>query len=417
MAKFATTNIFFDSYHPKSDNRCAVTIRVTFDRKKRYYPTKYKLTPEEFDNVISDKPSKTNKIIKIVLSDQESKAVQIINELKDRFTWTIFEQRFITKTGDNENAFALLLERSKLLRLEGRIGTAVSFECTLSSLKRFHSREKLTFDEINVAFLKKYKCWMLESQLNSNATVGIYLRNVRTIFNEAISTKAIPKELYPFGKGNDKFVIPTGRNIKKAISPLDLEKIFKYEPINSSEEKALDFWKFSYLGSGINVKDIALLKIKNIDGDYINFIRAKTQNKNEDKPVVIKFYQTADIKSIIKKWGTQSLEKNNYVFQILSVNDTPEEVYKKVALFVAFMNANMKKIIKKLEIKSNCTTYVARHSFASFLKGIGKTDEYIGEAIGHGDIKSTRNYLASFGDDVIKRRGEELTNFNNKIEI
>jgi hypothetical protein len=49
MANLATTSIFIDRYHPQKDGKCAISIRVTYQRKKRYYPTPYNLTSEQFD--------------------------------------------------------------------------------------------------------------------------------------------------------------------------------------------------------------------------------------------------------------------------------------------------------------------------------------------------------------------------------
>jgi hypothetical protein len=40
---------------------------------------------------------------------------------------------------------------------------------------------------------------------------------------------------------------------------------------------ARDFWLFSYFGNGMNPKDIAMLKWKNLSGDYLSFERAKIE--------------------------------------------------------------------------------------------------------------------------------------------
>jgi len=67
-----------------------------------------------------------------------------------------------------------------------------------------------------------------------------------------------------------RYVIPTTRNIKKALELSDIEKIFFYkcDSSNTGEQQARDYWLFSYFGNGTNPKDIANLKYKNINGDY-----------------------------------------------------------------------------------------------------------------------------------------------------
>ena len=62
----------------------------------------------------------------------------------------------------------------------------------------------------------------------------------------------------------------------------------------------------------------------------------------------------------------------------------------------------MKSIAKDLEIKNEVTTYAARHSFATILQRSGVSTEFISEALGHGNIRTTQSYLAGF-EDVNKR--------------
>jgi len=411
MSKQATTSIYIDKYHPKADGKCAVTIRVTFDRKKKYYPTKHKLSQEEYNKLYTPKHREPYKSVLQELVGLEDKAQGIIDELGDRFSFTLFEKRFSRKLSDNENVFSLLEDRAKELRKEGRISTAVTTECALSSLKKFHKKEKLSFDELNCEFLNKYKKWM-QSEGNSSTTTGMYLRDVRTIFNEAINVGTIPQEIYPFGKGRDKFKIPTGRNLKKALSLNDIAEIYNYDAETGSEKKAKDFWLLSYLANGINIKDIALLKFKSIDGDIIRFERAKTKRANEDKPVIISFPITTDIKRIISEWGNKAISPDNYIFPILHNNVSPEEEYKLIQLFTHFINNHMKNIAEKLNIKANVTTYTARHSFSTVLRNSGASIEAISEALGHNSIKTTQNYLAGFEDDAKRKLAAELTNFS-----
>ena len=93
---------------------------------------------------------------------------------------------------------------------------------------------------------------------NSITTIGIYLRALRAIYNNAIVEVEVNAELYPFGKR--RYQIPSGRNLKNALTLAEIDKIFSYEPATEYEGRARDLWVFSHLCNGINVKDIALLK-------------------------------------------------------------------------------------------------------------------------------------------------------------
>src|SRR5574337_1499879 len=113
MSKTATTNIFIDKYHPRQDSKCALSIKVTFKRKHRYYVTKYKLTTDEFAKLFTEKPRTPYKEILQDLVSLESKAKNIIDSLKDQFSFSLFEKKFCRKTGDHENVFAVMEERVK----------------------------------------------------------------------------------------------------------------------------------------------------------------------------------------------------------------------------------------------------------------------------------------------------------------
>jgi len=92
---------------------------------------------------------------------------------------------------------------------------------------------------------------------------------------------------------------------------------------------------------------------------------------------------------------------------------TPLRQYELMQLFVSFINNWMKHILKNLEIDKKGTTYVARHTFSTVLKRSGASTEYIQEALGHSDIKTTENYLDSFEKEVKKEFAQRLTSFKN----
>jgi integrase/recombinase XerD len=396
MAQSATTAIFIDKYHPKADGKCAVSIRVTFDRKKKYYPTPLSLSIDEFEKTQGAKPREPYKGTSLRLQAFEKKAADIIRNMSV-FTWKGFERQYLVNRGAKGSVFQGFADYSKELREAGRIGTAVSYECAQSSLNKFDSG--LKFADVTPDILRKYEAWML-SKGNSITSVGIYLRSLRTLFNNAIAEGMLTKELYPFGK--KKYEIPSGRNMKKALTLLDIELIYNFKADSGSmSERAKDYWIFMYLCNGINVKDLCLLKYENINGDILEFERAKTvRTKRAVEPIRVVI--TEDVKAIIEKWGNQNRDGKNYIFPILSNGLTPERERQLIQQLTQVINGHMKSIAKKLEITNDATTYAARHSFATILQRSGVSTEFICEALGHGNIRTTQSYLAGF-EDIRKR--------------
>ena len=49
------------------------------------------------------------------------------------------------------------------------------------------------------------------------------------------------------------------------------------------------------------------------------------------------------------------------------------------------------------------------------LRNAGAPDEFIGDSFGHGDLRTTKNYLGSFVDKKKKEFAAKLTDFGNDI--
>src|SRR5690242_20130760 len=124
MSVKATTKIFFDKYHPKKNNKCSISIQVYNEGKRQLYPTDFKLTVEEYNNVISGK--KVSKEIKedwLKIISLEKKAVDIIKEMP-YFSWDAFEKQFLSSRGNRCKIESAFDEYIKNLKEENRIGTA-----------------------------------------------------------------------------------------------------------------------------------------------------------------------------------------------------------------------------------------------------------------------------------------------------
>lgn len=408
MAEKATTSIFHDKYHPQKDGRCAVSIRITCQRKKRYYPTAFNLTIADFERVMAERPRSEFKEIRLKLNALESKATDIIREMPF-FTWEGFEKQFLQNRGNRNSLEYAFEEYIAQLRGQNRIGTAVSYECARTSIQKFKSNT--VFADVTPEFLRKYEKSMVESD-RSITTIGIYLRSLRTLFNNAISEGLLTKELYPFGKR--KYEIPTGNNIKKALTLNDISLIYNYETRpGSSSEMARDYWMFMYFCNGINVKDMCLLKYKNIKGDVIAFERAKTvRTKRNVEPIRVALLKEA--KAIIDKWGNERISDETYIFPVLSKNLSADRERQLIQQLTHVINDHMKVIGKEVGIGMDVTTYAARHSFATVLKRSGASTEFISEALGHTNVRTTQSYLGSFEDDHKKEMAKALTAFIKK---
>nr|WP_294894740.1 site-specific integrase [uncultured Pedobacter sp.] len=405
-----TTAIIHDKRIKRKDDKFAVKLRITHQREQKYFPLNVYLLPEEWEKTQSEKAKGDYKKHKLYFNKIEKKAIDIIDHLP-QFSFQAFEKAFNQKTDKVKDVFYYFEAYLVSLKKENRSGTESSYRCALNSVKSFNdskNRKNLPFSEITPEWLQSYENWMVKSG-RSITSVGIYLRSLRTILNQAIEDGITTKEFYPFGKR--KYVIPAGNNIKKALTIADVQKVVEYVPTTVAEEKAKDFWVLSYLCNGANMKDLALLKGTDVDDKRIVFVRAKTARttKQNLKPIVV--MMLPEIKAIIKKWGINK-DNNGFLFGILELEDNSETQLKKVRHFIKTNNKYMKRIGVTLGFDLKLTSYSARHSFATVLKRSGAPIEFISESLGHKDLRTTESYLDSFEDDVKESFQKQLLNFS-----
>jgi len=307
--------------------------------------------------------------------------------------------------------FTYLSYIKKLIQ-KGKLGTAISYHCSYNSLMTF--RGNVRFKDISVNFLYQFEQWTKDRGI-AKATQGIYLRNLRAIFNEAIADGIISKDkCYPFGRR--KYQIPTGRNIKKALKLDQIEKIYFHEPECESERRAKAFWLFCYFGNGMNPKDVTLLKYKNIHGEYLIFERAKTERTARTDPKPITIFINPDMWATIVEWGNKDKNPENFIFPILHEGITPLRLYDLVQNFIGTINKWMEIIGEKLGIDKKLTTIVSRHSFSTVMKNSGASTEFIQEALGHTDKRTTEKYLDSFEKEVKKEFAAKLVPFKKPTQ-
>ena len=166
----------------------------------------------------------------------------------------------------------------------------------------------------------------------------------------------------------------------------------------------------------MNVKDLAMLKYGNIDGQFIRFYRAKTVNTSRANPQVISVYCSEEIRHLIARWGNPDKNPDNYIFPILSIGQDAQERRYKIQLFNKMINTYMYEIGDELGIGRKLSTMAARHSFSTQLKRTGISVEAIQELLGHKNLKTTMNYLDSFEDESKAKQVENLLPFRKKLQ-
>ena len=446
----AKVNVILDTRRMKmKTGKYPVKLQVSFERSTIHYQTIFELTKEDYDKLSATRIGSNLLEIRDKLKYLSREADDFIKDMllfsfyefeldfitphelfkrrkkltvpepqqpvsRHDFDYTPYLKRFTifredhSKPGTISTVYFSVI---KMLLQEQRIGTALSYQDSYNSFKKF--RGNVYFTDITISYLHQYEQWM-KARGVSKTTIGIKVRPLRTMFNEAFEMGIIKRDkCYPFGRR--KYRIPTGRNIKKAMGQDFIKQLYYNTPLSISESKAKDFWLFCYFGNGMNPKDVVHLKYRDIQDGYIVFIRHKTERTTRNDPKPITVYITEDLQNIIDKWGNKNKSPNDYIFPVMDDSLSPMEQYSLVTAFTRFINDNMKKITARLGIDKKITTIVSRHSFSTQLKRSGVSTEFIQEALGHTDKKTTENYLDSFENAVKKEYAGMLTAFKESV--
>ena len=414
-------SIRLDNRRKKDSGKYPVKLRVygKATQTEKLYNLDIDMTEKEFDTIWINSENKTlrgaNSETRLKLQTIETRANEEASKMTV-FDFETFEKKLFRKATSKNNVKYYFDLSIKANLDNNKIGTAESYKYTLNSFAEFLEPkakvktkiEKLTFDTITVNWLKDYEKFMLDEG-KSYTTVGIYTRTLRAIFNNAIASNDINKDLYPFGeKKNKKYQIPTSKKVKKALSSNELKILFDAKVTSENEQQSKDFWFFSYACNGMNFKDISLLKYSDIKEDSFSYYRAKTFDKSSQKETIT-IYLTDFTKNIISKYGNKN--KSGYVFNIVSAKDSSQIQYSKIKNFTRLTNDHIKRVAKSNDLPDDISTYWARHSFATQSIRKGATMEFVSEALNHSDLSVTKHYFAGFEDDAKKDFANSLLDF------
>lgn len=401
-----TISSILDQRRELKEGTFPVKIRVTFKRERKYYSTGKNLSTEEWETLLDTKSKKQISVrTDIQFSFEKVKNAVIQLERDDNFSFTALNNYLGQSSGDNTLGTAFQAKIESLL-CENRIGSYNYYNHTLKTIEEFAGKN-IPIEYVTVTWLKKFEKHLLETGRNYT-TIGMRCRAIRSIMNDALTSGIIKEKQYPFGRG--KYEIPTGHGRKLALTLQQIKTLVTYSDGSEATEHYRDLWFFSYLCNGINFADLVTLKYGNIQSGEIYFTRAKTINTSRVKKEVCAII-TPEMQAIMDRWGNADKSPDSYIFGFLNGEETPMQVNKRVRDVISNCNRRLRKIGKAIGIEG-LSTYTARHSYATVLKRSGINIAYISESLGHKDMKTTENYLASFEKEERMKNASFLTSFD-----
>lgn len=368
----ATLNYYLDRRSIKKDGSSPLKIMVNTKQNNFMLPVGIDLLPSQWcveKGIVVKHPRKaflnsylTEMLVKgeeILLTEQKKQGSALSKiQIKDLMSSLFCDCK--QQEGNVVGMFKRMInDKSKRKR------TQEIYAVTLRKIEKYLGKDakSLTFEDINLKWLKKFEDWLTTDCPHVNAR-AIHFRNLRAVFNKAIEEDLTIN--YPFRK----FKIGKEPTRKRALTVEQLRSLrnMKLKPY---QEKYVDVFFLMFYLMGINGIDLLNATPDQVLNGRLEYKRAKTGTLYSIK-------LEPEALEIIKKYkGKQHL---------LRFCDK----LKSYRLFMCKMNTCLDKLI------SGCTSYYARHSAASIAAELDVPLDTIARMLGHMD--STRRVTLIYVD-------------------
>ncbi len=411
------------TYSKNQDGLHPVKLRITFQRKREYYSVlnerkeKVFLAPDLYQKTVAcelrllkGKNRELRQAIDTSVEAAKQAVIYATNNGKEPFSFAEFERKFLGEESGRQ--FLHFFDRCLTeMEKKGQAGTVRTYTSVRNSFSRFLGKD-IDPAEISPQLLQRYEDSMRDAE-TSDTWIAICMRTIRGIYNRLSVHDEYLKMKYPFSRSehdcNYKIPVSTGQ---KGVTMTKDEMIqFVSAQVPGKQSAANPYYKakclflFSFYAQGLNFKDIALLRNRNISNDIIEVQRQKTI-RTKRKPSTIRIPITTQLKAIIQEIGTESKKPEAYIFNAFDsqVTYTQKQIDARVLQFTKTTNKWLKRYCEKNGLLI-VTTYAARHTFASIAKGQMPVHQ-ISAMLGHSKIETTQIYLGRFEDEQ-NRRGLE----------
>jgi len=384
-----------------------LVFQVIHNRRKKLLYTGYRVKEEVFDELegkIMNGVGSTFTATEVVKMNRELRKmrnqidIRIRQLERTREEFTVEDILTQNAFGTGKSQFYLLryintqIERKQELK---KVGMAAAYKSTRSSLAKFIGRPDVRMSEVDLAFVRRYEDFLYSNGASGN-TVSYYLRNLRSLYNQAVTDGYHPRGEYPFAKAQTR----PAKTVKRALSRTDMQNLADLNLENEPElEFTRDLYLFSFYAQGMAFVDIVLLKKTDICNGVLTYSRHKSKQ-------LIRIVVTPQMQGVIDKYNTE----NEYLFPIISGEYASG--YQKYRLALGRINRHLKKIAVVADIKVPLTTYTARHTWATLARDYGAPISVISAGLGHTSEEMTRVYLKDFDVSMLNQVNSIVTNLS-----
>lgn len=281
----------------------------------------------------------------------------------------------------------------RFMELKDNSGTKGVYACTLRKLEAFDPKLSMRkFEDITRDYLQDFEAFCAKTMKKNSR--NIHLRNIRTVFNDAIDSKIT--SFYPFRK----YTLKPEPTKKKALTAEQLRKLATYE-CEPYQEQYRDIFLLMFMFRGINAGDLFLAKDKDIFEGRFDYRRNKVGTlfsvKLEPEALeIIRKYKG-------KKWMLNPLDTySSYLDYLHHLNDALKEIGRPLG--------KQGKVLGKgifPELSSNW----ARHTWATIASKIDIPKDVISRSLGHGTGLAVTDIYIDFDNSKVDDANRKVIDY------
>jgi len=428
--KHTSIKVSLDCRRAKADGTYPLILRLTHNRKTTSIKTGFHFRVEDWDDEKLEVKKSYKGSVNVTrlnneIQKKKAEALDSILKFADKRKQTPVSLVNLKQHIDPSSTIASFYDCGDkivqdLIAAE-RIGTAKNYRIILNVLKTFNKgkplsknkggdpkkskfkQEKATdlkFEEIDYSFLMKFESYHLGMGNELNG-LAVYMRGIRSIYNQAIKAGLVERSLYPFAD----YKIKTTPTRKRALDGTYLSKIISLNlPPDHSAYDARNFFVASYMMYGMSFADMAFLQRTDIVNGRIQYRRRKTSKLYDIKV-------TESLGGIISHY-TQQAPNSKFVFPIIKREGAIFQ-QRDIQWARNTYNENLQTIADLCGIEQKLTSYVSRHSFATNAMLSNVPVNAISAMLGHSSLKTTEIYLKSLPSNILDEYNSAILNHVN----
>lgn len=399
----------------KKTGEIPIVIRITKDRESTE-KTLFRVKPEYWDEenrrVKKSHPNsiERNKQISDALAKHDNIAYKAI-EIRDEFGVGVIRDKIKKKV--SHNYIEYVEHQIADLYKKGNISMYKRDKCVIDDFKRFIKKDSLPLNQFSTQVVKDFETYLIVYKENQRNTVTGKMKRLRKYAKDLFVENNLDFRDFPFRN----YKMKTESTEREFLTEREFKRLVYYKEVlctpRNRYREALDLFLMECY-TGMRISDLLTLKWKHYqDG----LIKKKMEKTKDTITIMVAEIDVAD--KMIEVRQEKAIKENKqlnpeaYIFDVLKIDIdkvAPDKKLNAISSATAMINKDLKKLAKmrKIQIKKNLSTHVARHTFATRLISKGVDLYTVSKLLGHKDIRTTQIYA-----QVIQKKQNEALKLLN----